>query len=94
MAASAMSETSPIMLVELAISRGVPIFNRGEYEGCAAIYEVTVRALLGMQGVGQPTKVRLRKAIGEAESIKDPAKRAWALRRGLDEALQMMSGAN
>ncbi len=94
MAAGAMSETSPNMLIELAISRGVPIFNRGEYEGCAAIYEVTVRALLGMQGVGQPTKVRLRKAIGEAESIKAPAKRAWALRRGLDEALQMMPAAN
>lgn len=90
----AMSETSPAMLVEVAISRGVPVFNRGEYEGCAAIYEVATRGLLGMNSVSQATKARLRTALGEADAIKDQAEKAWALRRGLDAAAAMMGGAN
>ncbi|MBM3962213.1 MAG: hypothetical protein FJ306_09990, partial [Planctomycetes bacterium] len=33
-------------IYELAVDRGVPLFNRGEVEGCAAVYEVAVQSAL------------------------------------------------
>jgi len=89
-----MSGVSPQGLIELAITRGVPLFNRGEEEACAAVYEITCRALLGLPGVSEEAKARIRTALGEAEAAGPADEKAWALRRGLDATSQMMGAAN
>ena len=94
MASGNMSGVSPQGLIELAITRGVPLFNRGEEEACAAVYEITCRALLGLPGVSEEAKARIRTALGEAEAAGPADEKAWALRRGLDATSQMMGAAN
>jgi uncharacterized surface protein with fasciclin (FAS1) repeats len=78
-------------LVELAITRGVPIFNNGQPEATVAIYEVASKALLAL-GTAVPDDARraLRAALGNTGgSARD---RAFALRSGLDDARRSLTG--
>jgi uncharacterized surface protein with fasciclin (FAS1) repeats len=80
-------------LVELAIERGVPIFNDGKPEACAAIYEVTIAAIVDLapEAVGHDGVERLRLALAEGEAEKDATKRAWIFRRAMDRVYQDVS---
>jgi len=80
-------------LVELAIERGVPIFNDAKPEACAAIYEVTITALIDLASdtVGNDALERLRLALAEGQSEKDATKRAWIFRRAMDRVYQYAS---
>jgi len=73
-------------LVELAIKRGVPIFNDGKPEACAAIYEVTIAAIIDLasDAVGNDAVERLRLALAEGQAEKDATNRAWIFRRAMD----------
>jgi uncharacterized surface protein with fasciclin (FAS1) repeats len=71
-------------LVELAIERGVPVFNEGDTAGCAAIYEVTLEALRSMEGVSDAAKKVMSKALQDARSEKSSTEQAWVLRGALD----------
>ena len=84
------SASSVSGLVELAIERGAPIFNDGEPEACAAIYEVTITAILDLaaQAVGNDAVERLRLALAEGQSEKDATKKAWIFRRAMDRVYQ------
>lgn len=77
-------------LVELAIERGVPVFNDGKPEACAAIYEVTITALIDLapEAVGNDAVERLRLALAEGQTEKDATKRAWIFRRAIDRVYQ------
>jgi len=77
-------------LLELAIERGVPIFNDGKPEACAAIYEVTITALIDLasDAVGNDAVERLRLALAEGQSEKDATKKAWIFRRAMDRVYQ------
>ncbi|MEM6648326.1 MAG: fasciclin domain-containing protein [Bacteroidota bacterium] len=75
-------------LIDRAIERGVPLFNRGDADACAAVYEVTARALLALGGDDLPRQTmrvleRGLRQMGRTHSAND---RAWALRDALDEA--------
>ena len=94
MSAATIFTTSPQALIELAIARGVPLFNRGDEDACAAVYEVTCRALLGLPGVTENAKARLRTALAEASGAGPAGEKAWALRRGLDAISPMTSAAD
>jgi transforming growth factor-beta-induced protein len=80
-------------LVELAIERGVPIFNDGKPEACAAIYEVTIAALVDLapEALGNDAVERLRLALAEGEAEKGARKRAWIFRRTMDRVYQDVS---
>ncbi|MEK0451759.1 MAG: hypothetical protein RL088_4027 [Verrucomicrobiota bacterium] len=81
-------ETGPLkssQLIELAIERGVPIFNSGDVAGCAAIYEVTSEALRTMECVPEESRTALGKALAEARAEKSARQRAWILRAALDK---------
>jgi uncharacterized surface protein with fasciclin (FAS1) repeats len=73
-------------LVELAIERGVPIFNDGKPDACAAIYEVTIAAIINLasEAVGNDAVERLRLALAEGQAEKDATNKAWIFRRALD----------
>lgn len=71
-------------LVELAIERGVPIFNDGDAEGCAAVYEIAIEAVRTMAGVPEKSRDALSLALAEARAIQSAEDRAWVLRKAID----------
>ncbi len=78
-------------VVRLAIRRGVPLFNDGQVQACAAIYEVAALSLAERSDVPTAGRRRLRKALAEADDQKDLSARAWTLRHALDELGTMMN---
>ena len=82
-------------VIELAISRGVPLYNRGEEEACAAIYEVAASSLmtLGRDLLTEQARADLAQAIEQAEATADASKSAWILRRALDRTYGRTSAA-
>lgn len=73
-------------LIELAIARGVPLFNKGETAACAALYEVTIEALRSMEGVPEDSRNALSKALKDTGSEKSSRQQAWILRSAMDRA--------
>ncbi|MBM4090413.1 MAG: fasciclin domain-containing protein [Planctomycetes bacterium] len=73
-------------LIELAIERGVPLFNDGHHDACKAIYEVTAHALLNMPAtVLKPeSRDKLTSALTSIEGDSSARVEAWSLRRALD----------
>ncbi len=77
---------SPAGLIELAIERGVPLFNRGEEAACAALYEITCEALQVTTGISEKSRTELAQTLKAARAESSPGKQAWILRDGLDRA--------
>lgn len=74
-------------VIELAIKRGVPLFNAGQPSECTAIYEVAIESLLKSHtnAVGDEGRSLLRNALREIRGDEaDPRRQAWTLRRALD----------
>ncbi len=82
---------SALELIDLAITRGVPLFNNGQPEATVAIYEVATKALLTAgNAVPDAGRRALRTALGDTSgSVRD---RAFTLRGGLDEARRSLTG--
>ena len=74
--------------LEDAISRGVPVFNRGDYRQCAEIYTNACQAIIGSSSDQVPQSVikALKTALDRAKKLDDDRSRAWALRHGMDAA--------
>ena len=98
----AKTETGPLKaseLIELAIQRGVPIFNNGDVAGCAAIYEITSEALRTMDSVPEESRKVLAKALKAARAESSaPAsasarQRAWILRGAIDTTMASLEPA-
>ncbi|MBM4091325.1 MAG: fasciclin domain-containing protein [Planctomycetes bacterium] len=73
-------------LIELAIKRGVPLFNDGHHDACKAIYEVTAHALLNMPAtvLKSDSRDKLTSALTSIEGDSSARVHAWTLRRALD----------
>jgi uncharacterized surface protein with fasciclin (FAS1) repeats len=82
---------SALELLDLAIRRGVPLFNNGQPESTVAIYEVATKALLALgDAVPENGRRALRTALGDTfGSVRD---RAFTLRGGLDDARRSLTG--
>ncbi len=82
---------SALELVDLAIQRGVPLFNNGQPESTVAIYEIASRALLALgNAVPDDARRALRAALSNTSgSVRD---RAFTLRGGLDDARRSLTG--
>ncbi len=76
-----------VRLLELAISRGAPLFNKGQVAACAALYEITIEALVTLANdeLGSNVTDRLQLALAEAETEDDARERAWIFRRAIDD---------
>jgi len=81
-------------VIDLAIERGVPLFNAGQHSACAAVYEVAVESLLKSQTDALADKDRsaLQAALNSMRAEKDPRQQAWLLRRALDSAHESLAG--
>ncbi len=77
-------------LIEKAIEHGAPLYNDGDAEGCAAVYELTANALLsGFDDVlDSDSSDRLIKALEEIRKEYSPKRQAWVLRYALDDVYQ------
>jgi uncharacterized surface protein with fasciclin (FAS1) repeats len=77
-------------VLELAVQRGVPLFNAGQHEATVAIYEVAVESLLrSHDGVlSDDIRERLSEALQTVRTrgAGDPIGAAWTLRRAMDAA--------
>jgi monofunctional biosynthetic peptidoglycan transglycosylase len=79
-------------LIELAIRRGVPLYNHGNPDACAAVYEVTAHALVAMSEdlPGEDRRMRLEDGLRRLQSESDASRRAWGLRHMLDDVYRSL----
>jgi len=77
---------TPAALINLAIERGVPQFNSGNADACAAIYEIAVEALRIHSDVSEQTKEDLAATIKKVKASDSDHENAWTLRHALDRA--------
>lgn len=82
-------------LIELAIQRGVPMYNHGNPTACAAVYEVTAHALVAMaENLPEDENwSRMDQGLRALQGEHDMSRRAWALRQMLDDAYRSLRGA-
>jgi hypothetical protein len=81
-------------VIELAIERGVPLFNDGQHAACAAVYEVAVESLLKSHADTLIDKERtaLQDALDKMKTEKDnPRQQAWTLRRAMDAVYESLA---
>jgi len=81
-------DSSPEAIINLAISRGVTLFNSGNPDACAAIYEIACLALLERSAVSQSTKTRISQSLTDASQAQSFTRQAWILRYALDDVLR------
>ena len=70
------------VLVEEAIALGVPLFNDGQPDACAAIYRITLRSLQLLTPSSVDRQI-IERALRTA-AVQDPERAAWTLRYALD----------
>lgn len=71
-----------------AIERGVPAYNGGAPEQCAAIYQTAIESVLILvpQSIREEERMLLMQALAQANQ-QDAAQSAWTLRRAMDALL-------
>lgn len=74
-----------LQLISEAIDKGVPVFNRGDAAQCAIIYRDCMQAISKDSTVAPEQRKAIRLILKRAEKVADASKRAWLLRRGLDQ---------
>ena len=69
-----------------AVERGVPLFNAGNPEACAAVYATALEGVAANAGWGldDETRANLNDWLEMSSVIPDPAERAWAYRSLID----------
>ncbi len=82
---------SAVGLIELAIKRGVPLFNSGEVAGCAALYELTCESLRSLASVPEAFRKELAGSLKEARAESSVRQRAWILRGAIDRAYEVLT---
>jgi len=95
-AVSASACAGAVRLTELAISHGVQLFNDGQPAACAAIYEVTIEAMLalGADDLGDSVIDLLQDGLTKAKTEENSSTRAWTYRRVLDDAYRHLARQN
>ena len=78
----------------LAVKFGTPLFNDGNPEACAAVYEVAVETMIrfGKDELGNDVIERLMRTRQAGEDS-NARSRAWSLRRALDDSYNMLLNA-
>ncbi|MHC4563382.1 MAG: fasciclin domain-containing protein [Planctomycetota bacterium] len=82
-----------IRVINKAINRGVPQFNAGNPEACAAIYEIAAESLLTghTEALDDYSRERLRKALADIHSDHNSRAKAWTLRYALDDVSRWLT---
>lgn len=77
-----------------AINRGAPLFNAGNADACAAVYEVAASTVLTLAGteIGDGPRMRLEEGLRDARHAHSAHDSAWALRRAFDDVFASERG--
>lgn len=92
-----MSASDASKIVEvcvLAIDRGVPLFNHGQHQACASVYEMALASIyvLGEDQLDAHTRAMVHGALRDGQRVHDAGDRAWHYRRALDALIEQFSG--
>ncbi len=76
-------------LLKRAIDRGVPLYNSGNHEACAAVYAFCAEALMEMpkSEVDAHSRRALAKAMRSMKHEHDAGRQAWIMREAFDAML-------
>jgi NADH dehydrogenase [ubiquinone] 1 alpha subcomplex assembly factor 1 len=79
-------------LCAVAIDRGAPLFNHGQHEACASVYEVTLISISHLSGerLGDRARSTIQHALSEGRHM-HAQERAWHYRHVIDELMRMFS---
>ena len=81
--------------LELAISRGVPRFNRGDHGACADIYETSLTTLLAVSDdLPAEARTEAEEGLRAGRSARSQADRAWAYRGAIDTVARLVAEAS
>lgn len=83
--------TSPIEQIEMAIDKGVPIFNGGDHEACATIYRDCLVSISNAKDMDPKVSKILTELVNQSGKVDCPTRRAWMLRTGLDHVYTALS---
>ncbi len=78
-------------IILLAVNRAVPLFNNGNADGCAAVYEVAAASLIAMQDLPGSVRAELAQGLQKMNTQHSSVDQAWTMRYALDSALESMS---
>ncbi|MGC6487262.1 MAG: CIA30 family protein [Planctomycetota bacterium] len=85
------AEAAAMRIYEVAINRGAGLWNDGNREGCAAVYEVAISAMIGLGQDRLPSDVVDVLAEGLERGEKQEAvESAWTFRGALDKAYRQL----
>ncbi len=78
----------PRRMIELAISKGAPLYNSGHAGACAEIYMTAAKKLLSMDnhGMCEATVQTLKTALHKSQHSSNSDTQAWTMRHALDAA--------
>lgn len=71
-------------LIELAISRGVLLFNDGEEAACAAVYEIVCECVRALPETSKASRAILSGALIDMRGEGSDRNKAWILRKAID----------
>jgi uncharacterized surface protein with fasciclin (FAS1) repeats len=77
-------------LIELAIKRGVPLFNEGNEAACAAVYEIACESVRSLPETSKQSRAILAGALTETRQENSARSKAWILRTAMDQVYQNM----
>jgi len=80
-----MSRSEADKIIQMAIDRGVPMFNHGNAEGTAALYMAASEKLLRLGGLTTEERARLQMGMTAASTAASGNASAWELRYALDD---------
>jgi transforming growth factor-beta-induced protein len=78
-------------IISKAIAKGAPLFNHGQQQACADIYEVAAFAMLEMDSIDPKIRERLQVAMNQVRNSHSHSQRAWQMRYAFDDALTMIN---
>ncbi len=79
-----------LQVIHRAIDRGVPIYNSGDFEGCAREYAMAAQVILGAgDALAEWDRADIERVIDHAS--KDPSERAWQYRHAFDRIIENAS---
>lgn len=89
-------EKEAMRLYDLAVERGVPLFNDGQRQACAFVYEIAIESMiaLGSDNLDSVGIQMLEMGLAEADAEHDWAERAWIYRRAMDAAYNRFRSVN
>lgn len=83
---------SSIEMIEDAIERGVPVFNNGNPEKCASIYEACLVRLQNDKALDAALQIAVKRLL-EYAANKSDVERAWLYRNGLNQLYSAISSS-